>query len=80
VPFKPDPSKLVYCSECFEFIKNKKRESMNGEQSIHEPYLPPANNHFSKPTESTIEQKRKELKEKIDNSGLADTLKNLFKQ
>lgn len=53
---------------------------MNGEQSIHEPYLPPANNHFSKPTESTIEQKRKELKEKIDNSGLADTLKNLFKQ
>jgi len=80
VPFKPDPSKLVYCSECFEFIKNKKRESINGEQSIHEPYLPPANNHFSKPTESTIEQKRKELKEKIDNSGLADTLKNLFKQ
>ena len=26
-----------------------------------------------------MEQKRKEIKEKIDNSGLADTIKNIFK-
>jgi len=89
VPFKPDPAKAVYCNECFEIIKNKKREALNGEQTLNEV---PVTNQFSntktsecetppadKTADLAMEQKRKEIKEKIDNSGLADTLKNIFK-
>ncbi|HRZ29951.1 MAG TPA: hypothetical protein P5052_04465 [Candidatus Paceibacterota bacterium] len=60
-------------------IKNKKRESIGGEMPNKQTIPLQVNNHFAKPSEETIEQKRKELKEKIDKSGLADTLKNLFK-
>lgn len=82
VPFKPDPSKLVYCNECFEIIKNKKKDVQRGEQSIVESPIKltdNCNDEVRKNNDAAIEQKRKEIKEKIDNSGLADTLRNLFK-
>jgi len=81
VPFKPDPAKPIYCNECFALIKAKRQEGIvDGYKQLE-----PVEENKSECLETDhrddviIEQKRKEIKDKIDNSGLADTLRNIFK-
>lgn len=90
MPFKPDPSKLVYCNECFEEVKAKK-QAMGSEG-----YIPrsqpspsyPSKRSFDAPQEDcrpaktniNVDQKRKEIKDKIDNQGLSDMIKSIFKK
>jgi hypothetical protein len=58
---------------------------MNGVQSVIEAPVEKKQESINCPDNSnrtsdvSLEQKRKEIKEKIDNSGLADTLRNIFK-
>jgi hypothetical protein len=58
---------------------------MNREQSIVEVPVEKTqesincSDNSNRISDVSLEQKRKEIKEKIDNSGLADTLRNMFK-
>lgn len=88
VPFKPDPSKLIYCDECFNIVKSKKRELANNESPVMESRN--ISNNAFKPSDCKnqnfpknnfdVEKKKKEIKEKIDNQGLSDIIKNIFKK
>ncbi len=92
VPFRPDPSKLVYCSECFEQVKEKKKtlasesSEHSSSRSFNQPYpkaVKPKENCFDNAhTKNNVdmERKRKEIKDKIDNQGLSDIIKNIFKK
>lgn len=90
VPFKPDPSKNVYCNECFEDVKAKKQAMNNDSYPSQRPSDQPfQETRFSnnlredcRPPKANIdiEKKRKEIKEKIDSQGLSDMIKNIFKK
>ncbi len=79
VPFMPDPSKPVYCNECFEIIKNNRNKEVK-EKTIIQTDKEYISKKEKIETDKTIEERRKEIKDKIDKSGLADTIRNIFKE
>lgn len=79
VPFMPDPSKPVYCNECFEIIKNNRNKETKERTIIQTDKKHIVKKEKTK-TDKTIEEKRKEIKDKIDKSGLADTIRNIFRE
>ncbi len=90
MPFKPDPSKNVYCNECFEEVKAKKQAMSNDNypsqqpsgQSFQDTRFSNTPREDCRPpkTNIDIEKKRKEIKDKIDSQGLSDMIKNIFRK